>query len=449
MTGIDNHIEKIQSLLLLELPTVQIIGIWGMGGIGKTTIANAIFKKLATQFRSASIIQNVKQEIERAGLDHVKSKYLSKLLGEDNKSSEYNISIDPRLKRMKVLLVFDDVKDSDQLKDLIGTHSNFGQGSRIIVTSRDRHVLENAHADEIYQVREMGYQASQQLFCSFAFKQKQPIESYVSLTEKFLKYAGGLPLALKVLGSLLYGKTKEVWESQLQKLEKLPDQDILKSLKLSYDGLDKEQKDIFLDIACFHIGEYAKVVEQMLDGCGYSAARIGMEVLKDRCLIFISVGCIWMHDLIQEMGQAIVLLEDDPRKRSRLWKTNDIYDVLSKKKGKGTDAIKGISLNMREIEEIQLDADTFNEMHNLRMIKFHSGGFVTMSNVTCSDHLKFPNNLKYLYWDGFPLRSLPQDFWPEDLIMLEMRDSHLEQLWEGDLVLHFKLYVVSFCVLMI
>jgi hypothetical protein len=155
----------------------------------------------------------------------------------------------------------------------------------------------------------------------------------VSLTEKFLKYADGLPLALKVLGSLLYGKTKEVWESQLQKLEKLPDQDILKSLKLSYDGLDKEQKDIFLDIACFHIGNLERVVEQMLDGCGYSAARIGMEVLKDRCLIFISeYNEVWMHDLIKQMGQTIVLLEDDPRKRSRLWKTNDIYDVLSKKK---------------------------------------------------------------------------------------------------------------------
>jgi hypothetical protein len=57
-----------------------------------------------------------------------------------------------------------------------------------------------------------------------------------------------------------------------------------------------------------------------------------MEVLKDRCLIFILDDCVWMHDLLKEMGQAIVLLEDDPRKRSRLWKTNDIYDVLSKKK---------------------------------------------------------------------------------------------------------------------
>ncbi|WJX47589.1 hypothetical protein P8452_34259 [Trifolium repens] len=159
-----------------------------------------------------------------------------------------------------------------------------------------------------------------------------------------------------------------------------------------------------------------------------------MEVLKDRCLIFISEYYeVGMHDLIKEMGQDIVLLEDDPRKRSRLWKPNDIYDVLSKKKGKGTDAIKGIFLDMMEIKKIQLDADTFNEMHNLRMIIFRNDD--SKSNVTCSDDLKFPNNLKLLYWDCFPQRSLPQDSWPENLIAVKMRHSHLEQLWEGDLAL--------------
>jgi hypothetical protein len=223
------------------------------------------------------------------------------------------------------------VKDADQLKDLIGTHHKFGQGSRIIVTSRDKQVLENVNAYEIYQVREMTDQDSLQLFCLFAFKQNHPEESFVSLTEKLLGYAKGLPLALKVLGSMLYGKGNEVWESQLQKLEKLPDHEIFRLLKLSYDGLDDEQKDIFLDIACFHIGESGKVVAKTLNSCGFSA-RIGMDVLEDRCLISISQGKVWMHDLIRDMGHGIVRLQgvNDPRKRSRLWKASDIYDVLSK-----------------------------------------------------------------------------------------------------------------------
>lgn len=65
MIGIEKHIEKIQSLLLLEPAAVRIIGIRGMGGIGKTTIANAIYHKFSTQFSSKSIILNAQQEIER------------------------------------------------------------------------------------------------------------------------------------------------------------------------------------------------------------------------------------------------------------------------------------------------------------------------------------------------------------------------------------------------
>jgi hypothetical protein len=59
-----------------------------------------------------------------------------------------------------------------------------------------------------------------------------------------------------------------------------------------------------------------------------------MDVLEDRCLISISKGLVWMHDLIRDMGLQIVKLQcvDDPAKRSRLWKASDIYDVLSKNK---------------------------------------------------------------------------------------------------------------------
>jgi hypothetical protein len=104
-------------------------------------------------------------------------------------------------------------------------------------------------------------------------------------------------------------------------------------LKLSYEGLDEEQKDIFLDIACFYRGHLENVVAQTLDICGFSA-HIGMEVLKDRALISISEGRIVMHDLIQEMGHEIIRQQCviDPGKRSRLWKPEEIYQVLKKNK---------------------------------------------------------------------------------------------------------------------
>jgi ABC-type dipeptide/oligopeptide/nickel transport system ATPase component len=270
MIGIDKHIEQIQSLLHLDSEDVRIVGIWGMGGIGKTTIASAIYHKLATQFCSNSIILNVQQEIERFGLHYIQRKYVPKLRGENNTSSRLRFSYDPRFKWTKSLLVLDDINNSDQLTNLIGMRINFEPGSRIIVTSRDMQVLKNVDADEIYEVKGMNFRESLQLFCLNAFKQNYPVEDYAGLTEKILYYAKGVPLALKVLGFLLCSRTKEAWESQLKKMDKLPEKDIFKVLKLSYKCLDEEQKDIFLDIACFYIGHLESIVVQTLNSRGFS-----------------------------------------------------------------------------------------------------------------------------------------------------------------------------------
>ncbi|XP_058731485.1 disease resistance-like protein DSC1 isoform X2 [Vicia villosa] len=432
--GIDKHIEQIQTLLQLESSTVRTIGIWGMGGIGKTEIACAIYEKLATHFSSSGIVKNVQQEIKIYGVDHVKSKYLSHLLVQQGiTSSGLNFLFDPRLKRTKVLLVFDDVKDSDQFIDLIGTCSNFGHGSRIIVTSRDKQVLKNANVDEMYHVVQMDDKDSLQLFCLNAFKQREPIEAYASLTEKVLNYAKGVPLALKVLGLFLQGRTKEAWESELQKLKKIPNPKIFSILKLSFDGVDDEQKEIFLDIACFFRGETEKLIVQILDCYGFST-RIGMDVLQDRCLISVLEDKVWMHDRIQEMGHEIIRQQsvNNPEKRNRLHKPDDIYDVL--KKNKGTDAIQGILLNLGEIKKVKLHSETFKNMPNLRMIRFYdSYRFKSYLNVTFYTFLNgFSDNLKILSWDGFPQRSLPQDFCPDNLVVLDMPYSDLEQLWKRD-----------------
>jgi hypothetical protein len=95
-----------------------------------------------------------------------------------------------------------------------------------------------------------------------------------------------------------------------------------------------------------------------------------------------------------------------------------------------------------EIKKVQLHADTFKKMHNLRIIKFHDS-FRKNSNVTFDGFLmSFPNDLKILQWTRFPQRSLPQNFRQQNLIRLDMIYSDLEKLWEGDQVFHFKLYIL-------
>ena len=64
----------------------------------------------------------------------------------------------------------------------------------------------------------------------------------------------------------------------------LPD-DILKTLKMSYEALRKEEKEMFLDIGCFLVGEDTELAVRVLEGLGYSNVRDCLESLRLKCLV--------------------------------------------------------------------------------------------------------------------------------------------------------------------
>ena len=218
----------------------------------------------------------------------------------------------------------------DQLKMLAGMHDWFGKGSRIIITTRDEHLLKCHGVDKIYRVEGLSQDESLQLFCLKAFRNEYPAGDYVELSNEFVRYCNGLPLALDVLGSFLFGKSVSEWRSALDRLREIPNHEILDKLYISFDGLEEMEKKIFLDIACFFSGEDKDYVHEALESCGLYP-DIGIRVLVSKSLITISKERIWMHDLLQEMGQEIVRQEsqEEPGKRSRLWLYKDVHHVLS------------------------------------------------------------------------------------------------------------------------
>jgi hypothetical protein len=344
LVGIDKPIAHLKSLLNKESEKVRVIGIWGMGGIGKTTIAKELFDQICSEYDGCCFLEKVSEELTRHGMESLKNKLFSKLLAEDVKIDTPNwlpSDIERRIGRMKVLIVLDDVKGTNQLEKLFGTLDWFQSGSRIIVTSRDKQVLIANEVYDLYEVGVLGPTEELALFNMNAFKQSDlEGDQFCDVSKRVINYAKGNPLVLKVLASMLRGKSKEVWESQLDKLKRLPIQEVYDVMIQSYNDLDFLEKSYFLDIACFFNGLSLQVDTMKLllkDYESDNSVVVGLERLKEKALITISEdNVISMHDILQEMGREVVRQESrqDPEKRSRLWDPDEIYHVLNNDKVK-------------------------------------------------------------------------------------------------------------------
>jgi hypothetical protein len=129
----------------------------------------------------------------------------------------------------------------------MGDRSWFGPRSRLIITTRYSSLLREA--DQTYQIKELEPDEALQLFSWHAFKDTKPAEDYIELSKKAVDFCGGLPLALKVIGALLYRENKDTWESKIDNMSRIPNHDIQGKLLISYHALDDELQRAFLDIA--------------------------------------------------------------------------------------------------------------------------------------------------------------------------------------------------------
>ncbi|PPR85751.1 hypothetical protein GOBAR_AA34942 [Gossypium barbadense] len=401
-------------------------------------IVEYVIKKLMNNY-----FRNASEEL--VGIDDQKKMILGLIEQEDTQIHIRTHSIgqgfiQERLNNKKVIVVLDDVNDSDLMNDLGVQY--FGEESKIIITFRDKQVLKNGEANKIHEVLKLNENDSLQLFSIFAFRQLNPAVDFLNLSYKFVRYAQGSPLALKVLGSRLYTKSKRDWEIEVDKLKEYAQPKISQILKRSFDGLDK---NIFLDIACFFKNESKEDAEEILSRC-YRGAVSGISNLLDKCLIdiitdipFFSIDyceCVSMHDMLEEMGKDIVRQEaKELWKHSRLWNPKDVYQVL--RYNKGTDLIQGLKLDMSQIDNLKLCPTAFDNMYNLRVILFYFAGRFWKK---CSekklladqnDSVSLPDELRYLFWDYYPFKSL-SSFNPINLVVLKLPHSDMEFLWNED-----------------
>jgi len=225
-----------------------------------------------------------------------------------------------------VLIVLDQAYYFFALFNIMKYRHSLSEGSVLIITSEAPFLPSEWEIETVFRVELMDTNESLELLSWHAFREAKPIQEYDGLAKEVVDYCGGLPLALELIGSSLFERTKEEWQGVIFELKKTHMYDVQKKFEVIFHALLNEmEKNLFLDVCCFFVGKGRGYVTKILNGCGVNA-DIGIRVLMERNLIKIKKNNkLGMHPLLQQMGITIIreISVKEPGKNRRLWFDKD------------------------------------------------------------------------------------------------------------------------------
>ncbi|KAL0681237.1 hypothetical protein Bca4012_048084 [Brassica carinata] len=209
-----------------------------------------------------------------------------------------------RLMHQRVLVVIDCVSSVElqALQKLVKWYLRFG--SKVIVTNADLYTFTDNGIEQIYKVAYPSSEEALQIFSYAAFGKSSPPRGYLKHAVEVTKLIDPFPLALKILGSALRGKSKEEWTLAPAKVNTcLVDTDIQKAIRFAHDGLSKKHKRLFYLLReATHSSKNLSNTIYTLSVSDWDVEK-GLQTLADMALISISGGEeIMMHDLVQSMS---------------------------------------------------------------------------------------------------------------------------------------------------
>ncbi|ERN02705.1 hypothetical protein AMTR_s00085p00123400 [Amborella trichopoda] len=219
--GVDSQAEDIVQMLKSRDTGARIVGILGPEGIGKTTIVKAVYNRIVNFFDATSIILDIRKSTPIIQLQN-------QLLREITKNEKMQVAnvgsgvtlIRERIKDKKVLVILDGAESRDQIKALACKKEWLHRGSRIIITSRKKELLNVEN--EIYKVKELDAAQSLSLFCQHVFGTEEPGEGFADISEGIASAARGIPEVIKKFSNqLINTKNMDEWEEILKEAMKM------------------------------------------------------------------------------------------------------------------------------------------------------------------------------------------------------------------------------------
>ncbi|KAL0693391.1 hypothetical protein Bca4012_060571 [Brassica carinata] len=395
--GIETRTKQIEDKLELQSKVTRIVGVVGMPGIGKTTLARKVLENQSCNFMYTVYLDEISKKSKIRPLNRLHEDLLLELYNWKNNGKEQQriaFSLETFkavLRKKKIFVVLDDVSDKGIVND-----TYFVSGLSHI----DALKLFNYHAFSSVE------------YCGDPSLRK--------LAGEFVDYTGGHPLAVKVLGHELHMKEKTYWESMRGMLTKgLISNTIQDGLRVTYDELSEHHKNVFLDIACFFRFGEEYHVKNLLD----SSSHDDIKVLADKFLINICAGRLEMNDLLYTFAMGLVsqASTENTRIRSRLFNHGDIVGVLN------TNAeakVRGIFFDVSKVmNTVTLDSDTFARMDDLRYLKLYNSRCPKECESECT--VNFPDGVEFT--------------------LQEIRNSFKSLPTEISLLYHLKWLDVKYC----
>ncbi|KAK1364498.1 putative disease resistance protein RGA3 [Heracleum sosnowskyi] len=396
---------------------LHVNAILGMGGQGKTTLARMVYNKDAViKMFSKRMWVTVSDDFDFMKILNQMVVSLTSMPSVLDNAEGLIKDLQEKLKGEKFLLVLDDVwnekaEEWDKLRNSLLAVGG-ARGSRILVTTRRQEVIDAMRCSDPYRVQKLSEEDSWELFKHRAFTDGgvSETEAFVALGRRMVKRCGGLPLAIKTLGGLLYSKRTEQEWSRIQNSEIWKLEGPLSSLRLSYDNLPysslkrcfaycsiiPKDSDIFKDQLIqiwmalgFLSGDGGVLMEDI--GNQY------FDILLWNCLLqdverdeYGNIYLCKMHDLVHDLAldvssdySATVTTSQDINKVSKA-----LYVRLEGSGNLNTNILK---VRFDSVQALYAEANVFNaalpNLEHLRVLVLNSFGKLLPSSI---------ENLKYL-----------------------------------------------------
>ncbi|BFI34203.1 protein SERAC1 [Marchantia polymorpha subsp. ruderalis] len=309
---------SLHSHLLVEVQKIlrtgpAAVALCGMGGVGKTTLAKLLFNELCAEYEYTCFVSRC---TDMKNTKEIEDKVYSSMHHLGKQLTQGVEKWKPTdLRQQTLLLVLDDIDNGSHVALLEDIASkNDCANSRYIVTSKDKDIWNSLDSLDsyVFDVKLLNDESSTELFMSYAFPyQTKPSPSLEKWVPKIVNKCDGLPLTLEVIGKYLKTKVSEsIWMQCFQALDEAKDAGRLDDklwaqLKVSYDRLGSQEKEIFLDAASFFSNSTwnlreAKACWRVL----YGYEDIQWQTLVDLSLVYdvIEEENIQMHEQLRSLG---------------------------------------------------------------------------------------------------------------------------------------------------